>query len=153
MKKLIQAYQAQLLAVRIQADGKLGIENLKMILEFLVTFLVGLTQAIKDRAYTQIAALIFTLLRYGNIVALAKMAWDEFKDLSAEESALVSAHFAKVFDLRDDELEAKIEQAVAIIPVAYDIVNDTLDLVSRGQGIWAQLVDIFKSAAPEEPIA
>ena len=151
MKKLIEAYKAQLLAIQLQQDGKLGIENVKMILTVVVTFFTEMILALRDRNYGQIAAIVFNLLRLGNIIQMAQMAWKEFRDMDEQEAFLVSDHFKQVFDIPNDELEAQIERAVAVVPAVYDLVGDALELLGKGKDLWAQIRSIFAQIAPTQP--
>ena len=84
---------------------------------------------------------------------IAQQALEEFKDLDQPASAELSRHFAQEFDLQDDEVEAKIEQAVAVIPEAYELVLDGLDIFARGNELVTRVRSLFGKAGKLEAIA
>lgn len=152
MKNLIKLYQEKLLAVKLDQNGKMGVENVKMVLAVVVTFFTEIIIALRDRNYLQIASIIFNLFRVGNIIAMAQVAWLELKDMSEDEAREVNAHFAAVFDIENDVLEATIERAVAVVPAVYELVGDVLDVWARGRNILAEIQAIFAKADPDAPV-
>lgn len=117
--------------IRSQADGTLGVESINTIITVGVTFTVDLLGALASRNYVGLATTVFGLLKYGNVIALLPIALAEIKDTDLEESNEVVAHFADVLDLDNDETEALIEQAVAILPAIYELVLDGYSIVGR----------------------
>lgn len=108
--------------VRLDKDGNLGVENVKAILTVVVTFVVDVINAVKANNYFALLTILPNLLRFGNIVDLAKTAWEEVLDTDLEESNDVVAHFAATLELTDDEAEEIIEYAVSLIPRVYEFV-------------------------------
>lgn len=131
----------------------LGIDNIKIILTILLTFLSDILNAFKTGNWLKLGQTLIGLLQYGNIVMIAQQALEEFKDLDQQESAEISRHFAQEFDLQDDEVEAKIEQAVAVIPEAYELVLDGLDIFARGNELVTRVRSLFGKAGKLETIA
>lgn len=137
----------RILAITRDSDGKLGIENAKLILTAVITTSVDLIQAIKNRDWLKLVTIFLALMRYGNLVGLAQEAWAELRDTSPTEAEALARHFQQTFDIPDDALESRIEEAVLLVPKAYDLITDSLELVSRTTDLWAQLRDIFNAAA------
>lgn len=131
----------------------LGIDNIKIILTILLTFLSDILNAFKTGNWLKLGQTLIGLLQYGNIVMIAQQALEEFKDLDQQESAELSRHFAKEFDLQDDEVEEKIELAVAVIPEAYELVLDGLDIFARGNELVSRVRSLFGKAGKLEAIA
>ena len=137
----------------LASTQNLGIDNIKIVLTILLTFLSDILNVFKTGNWLQLGQTLIGLLQYGNIVMIAQQALEEFKDLDQQESAELSRHFAQEFDLQDDEVEAKIEQAVAVIPEAYELVLDGLDLFARGNELVTRVRSLFGKAGKLETIA
>lgn len=108
--------------VSLKADGTLGVDNIKAVLTVVVTFVVDVYNAIKTNNYFALLTILPNLLRFGNIIDLAKTAWAEVLDTDLEESNDVVAHFAETLNLTDDEAEEIIEYAVSLIPRVYEFI-------------------------------
>ena len=134
----------------LASTQNLGIDNIKIVLTILLTFLSDILNVFKTGNWLQLGQTLIGLLQYGNIVMIAQQALDEFKDLDQQESAELSRHFAQEFDLQDDEVEAKIEQAVAVIPEAYELVLDALDIFARGNELVTRVRSLFGKAGKLE---
>jgi hypothetical protein len=137
----------------LASTQNLGIDNIKIVLTILLTFLSDILDVFKTGNWLQLGQTLIGLLQYGNIVIIAQQALEEFKDLDQQESAELSRHFAQEFDLQDDEVEAKIEQAVAVIPEAYELVLDGLDIFARGNELVTRVRSLFGKAGKLEAIA
>jgi superfamily I DNA and RNA helicase len=137
----------------LASTQNLGIDNIKIVLTILLTFLSDILNVFKTGNWLQLGQTLIGLLQYGNIVMIAQQALEEFKDLDQQESAELSRHFAQEFDLQDDEVEAKIEQAVAVIPEAYELVLDGLDIFARGNELVTRVRSLFGKAGKLEAIA
>lgn len=146
MGKLIQLNYHRL-PVRLivaQDDGRLGIENAKIIVTVVTTFFVDLSRIIKTRDYINLVSLLFNLIKQGNIIAVAKTAWEEIKDASLTETNDLHLHFAEVLDLDNDKTEQLIERAFALIPKAYELALKGLSLYGDVKGFVAEVGDVFK---------
>lgn len=142
-KKLRHKELSPLTVVHLQADGTLGIDNIKTVLTVLVTFLVDLLTIIKSGNWLRLVEVLFGIIRYGNIVAIAQAAWEEFKDVSQPESEQLVAHFAETFDLENDVTEQAIEQALSTIPRIYALVIRAWDIVAEARELFQEIKDIF----------
>jgi hypothetical protein len=130
---------------------KLGVDNIKIILTVAIAFFTDLITAIRKRNYLLLINIVANLLKYGNIVVIAQDAWEEFKDTSQPESAEIIMHIQTELDLENEDLEDKIEKALAVIPEVYDLVLSTLNLAARGKDIYDRVVALFgKKGALEE---
>lgn len=136
-------------AVYMQGES-LGIENLKIVLEVIIIFLVDLTTILRKGNWLMLGQTVIKLISYGNIVAIAQIAWEEFKDVSQKESAELTAHFAAKFDLENDHVEEVIETAVSFVPRIYQLVLDAFAVVGQGQQLWEEVRDIFQDKEVEK---
>jgi len=140
--KLINLRHRKLQPTRVVAmsnTGELGIENIKIIMEVLVVFLVDIINILKTKNWLLLGQTILKLLSYGNVIALAEMAWQELKNVSQDESEALHQHFKDVLDLENDETELAIETAVGFIPRIYALVEDALAVVGNGQALWKEI--------------
>lgn len=131
------------LKVVYKSNGTLGIENLKIILTVVITFLVDVLTIIRTGNWVRLVEVVFGLIRYGNIVAIAREAWNELQDVSQEESQQLVDHFAEAFDLENDTVEMLIEEALNTIPRIYQLALDALGLAGTGREIYMELRAIF----------
>jgi len=137
----------------LASTQNLGIDNVKIVLTILLTFLTDILDVFRNGNWLRLGQTLIGLLQYGNIVMIAQQALEEFKDLSQAEAKELSDHFASEFDLPDDEVEAKIEEAVAVIPEIYELVLDGLDIFSRGNAIVVRMRELFGKAGRLEALA
>ena len=137
----------------LASNQDLGIDNVKIVLTILLTFLTDILEVFRSGNWLRLGQTLIGLLQYGNIVMIAQQALEEFKDLDQAETQELSDHFAAEFDLPNDEVEAKIEQAVAVIPEVYELVLDGLDIFSRGNAIVVRMRDLFGKAGKLESLA
>lgn len=135
------------------ATQNLGIDNMKIVLTILLTFFTDILEVFRSGNWLRLGQTLIGLLQYGNIVMIAQQAMEEFKDLDQAETQELSDHFAAEFDLPNDEVEAKIEQAVAVIPEVYELVLDGLDIFSRGNQIVVRVRELFGKAGRLEALA
>jgi len=129
--------------IRSSADGNLGVESINTIVTVGVTFTVDFLSALASRNYIGMATTAFGLLQYGNVIALLPLALEEIKDTSLAESNEVVAHFASVLDLENNETEALIEQAAALLPKIYELVLDGYSLFGRVSALVQETRQIF----------
>lgn len=128
-----------------QQDGTLGIDNVKNILTIVVTFFVDVVDVIKTKNYIQLLQIVWNLVRFGNIIDVAKLAWEELQEMSLEETKAVTDHIKAVLELPDEETEDKIEQAVDIIPRVYELALKVLGIGGEALQVWNEVKAIFSS--------
>lgn len=126
-----------------QQDGSLGVDNVKNILSVVVTFFLDVIDVIQTRNYVRLLEIVFNLVRFGNIIDVAKSAWLELQEMSLEESKAVVEHVKVVVDLDNDELEKKIEDAIDIIPRIYELALKVLGIGAEAIDVWKELKAIF----------
>lgn len=140
------------LRVAYKKNNELGVDNIKAILTIAITFFEDLVQAIKTRNYFRLFEIVSRLLQFGNILAVAQQAWEEFKDLkSSGEAQEVVDHFAVEFDIANDQLEAKIESALSLLPRIYDLAIGLLGIAADAKDIYDEAHVIFMQTT--EPAA
>lgn len=140
---------SRIVAVIPQTNGKYGVENLKVIFSILVMLTTNIVRVFKSGNWTALLGAFVDLLKYGNIVAIATVAWNEFRELSTEEAQEVTDHIKMELVLDDKEVEMRIEEAIQILPDTYELVGDVLGLTGRAQDIWARLRAIFAQEEEE----
>lgn len=126
-----------------QNDGSLGVDNIKNILTVVVTFFLDVIDVVKTRNYVRLLEIVWNLVRFGNILDVAKQAWEETKELSLEESKAIVGHLKEVFDLEDDSIEERIEAAIDVIPKIYELALKVIGIGSEAVDIWKELKAIF----------
>lgn len=135
------------------ANGDLGVANIKLIITVLVTFLTDLVTVIRDRDYLLLFRIIPALIAQGNIIAQAGLAWLEIKDTSLEESNDIHLHFTQVLDLKDDETEKLIEDAFGLVPEVYLLATNALTVVSDAKALFDKARSIFGMKAADLKVA
>lgn len=126
-----------------QNDGSLGVDNIKNILTVVVTFFLDVIDVVKTRNYVRLLEIVWNLVRFGNILDVAKQAWEESKELSLEESKAIVGHLKEVFDLENDSVEERIEAAIDVIPRIYELALKVVGVGSEAVDIWKELKAIF----------
>lgn len=125
---------------------KLGIEKLKTLFAALLSLAAAFQKQLADGA--QITDLFALVNEWPNITVVlreAKPGWQEFKDLDGSESADLAQYLSDNFDIPNDELEAKIEQALRLAARWHLQVESTLLLFEETKD-W---LNSLKPAASE----
>lgn len=141
------------LKVVYQKGGLLGIDNIKNIMTVFIVFFIDLLEIIKSKNYVRILETVWGLVRFGNIIDIAKDAWLELKDVDQAESEELYLHFATEFDIENDQVEALIEQAISTIPRIYQITLNALSVIASAREIWMEVKNIFGSDGEIEVLA
>lgn len=129
-------------------DGSLGVENIKLIITTLVTFAVDLHRAVKTKNYFDLPRILFNLVRAGNVVAYAQLAWAEIKDTTLTESNDIHLHFTDVLKLDDVEAERVIEYAFGLVPRVYAVIMQGAEVISTVQALYAETKTVLFPDAP-----
>lgn len=125
--------------------SKIGVENLSPVIVTVLTISADLKNLITNFSPAKLGAFAFNLLQYAPMIALAKKAWAEFKDLDPNEAELVKAEVKRDFDIPDDKFEEAVEDAL-------DIAVETYEWVVDGEGVWDKIkVYHAEYLAKEEP--
>lgn len=147
MGRITSLHSAHLLKPRTlvarQADGSLGVENIKTIISTVVPLAVDFTAAIASKNWFSLAALIPRLLAQAGIIAVAEEAWKEIKDTTYEESNDIHLTFTEVLDLENDETEATIEYAFGLIPRVYGHVINAMAMFADLKLFFEEIKDFF----------
>ena len=124
--------------IQFQPNGKLGTDNIKTIFVVLLTIVAKIRALVKNFSTQGLVALAFDLLQYGNILSVARLAFDEFRSLNAVKAKEVKEAIKSEFDIPDDAFEATLEEAL-------DLVADTYVWLMDGAGIGRRWVDYYET--------
>lgn len=130
--------------VRFDEKGQLGIENLKTTIDVLLKVGEGAEQLIKDGPTTSEGVQLgLIILDAAGKIDVYKAALLEFRDLDPTESKEITEHFNFAFDIENNELEAKIEKLINLLPRAYQFIILGVELFFEGR----EVLGSFKKAA------
>jgi len=123
------------------AAGSLGIENIKEVFTTIIEIGVEIADLVKDFSFEKALSLGFKLAGLRTAVPIFKQALKEFKDgLTPAEAKQIADHFKVKFDIENDELEAKIENVVSLIPDTFDWIADGIGLFGK----WRTSITAFR---------
>lgn len=111
---------------KAKAAEKLGIENLKLVFAFILVTVNMVIDLVKKFNYAKALSLAFHIGENLSIVDSAKAALAEFRDLDVAESNELAAFLGDEFDIADDNLEARIEEAVFLLPEGYALLKTNI---------------------------
>ena len=109
------------------------------------TFVIALTLAdkartlFKDFSYQKLLSLGFELLQYGNILAYARQALEEFQSMTPDKATAAKNDIKEQFDIEDDNFEAQLEGALELIVKTYVLFTDVLSLTNEWGAYFATL--------------
>lgn len=106
--------------------SKLGIDNLKKVAEVAFAFQAEGAKAMEDGRFQLIETLGFTdeFMQLPEAVNAAKLVPAELEDLDETERNELADYIQEKFDIANDEVEAKIEKAVAWLIHTYTFFRD-----------------------------
>lgn len=117
---------------QVESSGNLGVENIKEVFTVAIETGTDITVLIKDFSLEKALSLGFKLAGLRTAIPIFKQALAEFKSgISPAESKEIAEHFQTKFDIPNDELEAKIENVIALIPETFDWVADGITLFGK----------------------
>ena len=119
-------YQEQ---IRILEGQDLGVETLKNVTTDIFKIAAVATSLAKEFSYDKLFAMLEVFGRYENFSATAGKAVAEIKDLDPEEAQEVYNHATAVFDIEDNQKEAKFERLFYLPVLSYKEVLETRDAV------------------------
>lgn len=113
----------------LNVNGTLGTENITKIFLVLLHLFTSVRDLVKEFSVAKLANIGLELIKHGNIVAIARSAIEEFKELSPEEAAEVRNKIKEDFDIPDDQLEADLEKIIELLEESYSIGFDAIHAV------------------------
>lgn len=113
------------------ATQKLGTENLKRVIAFLLITSAMIVELFKQFSLTKGAALAFHIADHQDLLQVGPAALAEVRDLDVKESEEIADFIGDKFDLDNDALEARIEEAIDLIPEVYAQVKSCISLANR----------------------
>lgn len=125
--------------------SKIGYENISPVLVTLLTIANDARVLARNFSPAKLGAFAFGLLQYAPMIALAKRAWEEFKDLNPNEADIVKAEVKRDFDIPDHKFEQAIEEAL-------DIVVETYEWVVDGGDIWDKMKAYYGKHIEKDPL-
>jgi hypothetical protein len=130
--------------IRLNPQGKLGAENIQTVFLAVLTIAYDIRELIKAFSYQKLINTALGLVQYGNIIAVAREAVNEFRSLTPAQAKKVRDNVTQEWDVPDDAFEASVEDAIFL-------VVDTYEWVMNGVGIGKRYADYWnKHIDPEE---
>ena len=121
--------------VRVDRNTNLGIEQLKEVIADFFGTIDAIIDLFNGKASDALVKLAGIVGKYQNFSEAIGIAFDQFQDLSEEESVEVITHAKQAFDLEDDFLEEKIERVMQLPVTGYAEFLDTVELIDDVQGV------------------
>lgn len=121
--------------------NNLGIDSLKKVLAFLLLTSGMIVDLVRNFSYTRALSLAFHIGENLDIVSIGKEALAEFRDLSVAESQDLSDYLGQEFDIENDQLEARIEEGINLIPEGYGLLKMNIAYYQKVTGFvgnWKQ---------------
>jgi MoaA/NifB/PqqE/SkfB family radical SAM enzyme len=109
----------------------LGTDNLKRVLAFLLMISFAIKELIENFTFAKAVELGFKLAQNQDLLTVSTVALAELRDLDVPETEDVIKFIGINFDLENDSLEQRIEEALDIIPEAYALILANLALYTK----------------------
>jgi hypothetical protein len=109
----------------------LGTDNLKRVLAFLLMISFAIKELIENFTFAKAVELGFKLAQNQDLLTVSTVALAELRDLDVFETEDVIKFIGINFDLENDSLEQRIEEALDIIPEAYALILANLALYTK----------------------
>lgn len=123
----------------------LGIESLKKVLAFLLLTSGMIVELVRNFSYSRALSLAFHIGENLDIVNIGKQALQEFRDLTVAESQELSDYLGAEFDIENDQLEARIEEGIQLLPEGYGLLKSNIAYYEKVRGFVAS----WKQPTPE----
>jgi hypothetical protein len=124
--------------------NKLGTDNLKRVLAFLLMISFAIKELIENFTFAKAVELGFKLAQNQDLLTVSTVALAELRDLDVFETEDVIKFIGINFDLENDSLEQRIEEALDIIPEAYALILANLALYGKVNRIvtnWGKVTE------------
>jgi hypothetical protein len=109
----------------------LGTDNIKRVLAFLLMISFAIKELIENFTFAKAVELGFKLAQNQDLLTVSTVALAELRDLDVFETEDVIKFIGINFDLENDSLEQRIEEALDIIPEAYALILANLALYTK----------------------
>jgi MoaA/NifB/PqqE/SkfB family radical SAM enzyme len=122
----------------------LGTDNLKRVLAFLLMISFAIKELIENFTFAKAVELGFKLAQNQDLLTVSTVALAELRDLDVPETEDVIKFIGINFDLENDSLEQRIEEALDIIPEAYALILANLALYGKVNRIvtnWGKVTE------------
>ena len=122
----------------------LGTDNLKRVLAFLLMISFAIKELIENFTFAKAVELGFKLAQNQDLLTVSTVALAELRDLDVFETEDVIKFIGINFDLENDSLEQRIEEALDIIPEAYALILANLALYGKVNRIvtnWGKVTE------------
>jgi len=125
--------------IKIPASG-IGIDDTKMLLEKVFSVYQDAAALVKNFSWAGAVNFLWKHSNYKTVATLARLAWQEARDgySDAEKQGLYQ-HICALYDIENDQLEAKVEQIIGLGFDWYAHIEKTVNLVEKS-------IDVFKSS-------
>lgn len=111
--------------------NELGIENIKLILALILQLVTRIQMFFQNPNWFAGAALAQEIFQNLSTLRQWRVALAEAQDLIPAEAQELSAFFNLKFDIESDMLEMLIEEGVALIPEAYNLILTNINFGAR----------------------
>lgn len=109
----------------------LGTDNIKRVLAFMLMISFAIKELIENFTFAKAVELGFKLAQNQDLLTVSTVALAELRDLDVFETEDVIKFIGINFDLENDSLEQRIEEALDIIPEAYALILANLALYTK----------------------
>lgn len=123
------------------AGNTLGIENLQRVAAFLLLTSGMIIDLVRNFSYSKALSLAFHIGENLDIVDIGRVALQEIRDLSVEETQALTDYLGDEFDIENDQLEARIEEGLDLIPEGYALIKANIAYYEKLRGFvtnWKQ---------------
>jgi len=134
--------------VQLEFKGALSVDQIKKVLTdfFYAAYAINDIVSAKD-VHKGLLKLVTVIGEYKDPIASFGLAWNQFQDLDEEEAEEVYQLVVELFDIEDDELEAKIEALLYIPILGFKEFNDAKAILEKVQAINEDLSGFEKIKA------
>lgn len=117
-----------------KSANTLGIENVKRVAAFLLLVSNMIVDLVRNFSYGKALTLAFTIGENLDILDVGRLALDEIRDMTVEESQQVSDYLGQEFDIENDQLERRIEEGLDLIPEGYALIKRNIAFYEKLRG-------------------
>ncbi|MEM9991883.1 MAG: hypothetical protein AAF738_08970, partial [Bacteroidota bacterium] len=125
---------------------ELGVDNVKLILADFLVVVMAIRDILRELSFRNILSigsklleLLFLIQSYIANISLAKIAWEELKDMDEEEAKLVRDHLQAVYEDTNEELEIIVDEGFELIPAIQGMVQSYFFAFKSTISVWNDL--------------